>query len=207
MSGADVIGQRVGRPYVIEAVRMLDAGIATVESIDAALESAGYRLGPLRLLDEVGLDVDLALDRALAEAHPGSTRFDPPALQARLVAAGRTGRAHGLGFYRYQGELAVPDVEVPGGDGAPAAAAAIVERIELATINEAYRVVGDGLGSPPAIDAAMRAMGYPRGPFELVDRLGLRTVIDRLILVEQAVGGRSGDQYRVAPLLWQMATV
>lgn len=206
MSARTVIAQRVGRPYVIEAVRMLEAAAGSVEGIDAALEAAGYRLGPLRLLDEVGLDADLALDRRLADAHPTSTRFDPPALQVRLVEAGHRGRAAGAGFYRYAGEVAVPEVHVAPGP-VRLAPGAIVERIELATINEAYRVVEDGLGSPPAIDATMRAVGAPRGPFELVDELGLRRVIERLGAIEREVGSGSGDQYRVATLLWQMATV
>jgi len=59
-----LLEERVGRPYVIEAVRMLEAGEGSVLAIDAALEAVGYRLGPLRLLDEIGLDVDLAVDRA-----------------------------------------------------------------------------------------------------------------------------------------------
>jgi 3-hydroxyacyl-CoA dehydrogenase len=84
---------------------------------------------------------------------------------------------------------------------------AIVERLELASVNEAYRVVEEGLGSPPAIDAIMRAAGFPLGPFELVDRAGLRQVVERLRALEAVTSARSGDQYRVATLLWQMATV
>ncbi len=85
--------------------------------------------------------------------------------------------------------------------------AAIIERLELATVNEAYRVVEDGLGSPPSIDSIMRAAGHPLGPFEMVDRAGLRHIVARLRALETATAERSGDQYRVASLLWQMATV
>jgi len=134
-----------------------------------------------------------------------SMRFDPPSLQERLVGEGRLGRVSSRGFYRCGREVAMPDVEVT--PGVVLAAEAIVERLELATVNEAYRVVEDGLALPPAIDAAMRAAGYPRGPFEVVDALGLRTIIDRLRAIEAETGERSGDQYRVATLLWQMATV
>ena len=74
-------------------------------------------------------------------------------------------------------------------------------------MNEAYRVVEEGLGSPPTIDAIMRAAGFPLGPFELVDRAGLRQVVERLRALEAVTSARSGDQYRVATLLWQMATV
>jgi 3-hydroxybutyryl-CoA dehydrogenase len=216
-TAAEHILQRVGRPYAIEAVRMLESGEAGVLEIDAALEAAGYPLGPLRRLDEVGLDVDLALDRTLSRMYPSGGRFAPPGLQVRLVEEGRCGRAAGRGFYRYLDTEAVPDVAVtaPAGVGPDAplptpsalSPGAIVERLELAMVNEAYRVVEDGAGTPPLIDSVMRAAGHPLGPFEMVDRAGLRHIVDRLRALETLTEGRSGDQYRVATLLWQMATV
>jgi 3-hydroxyacyl-CoA dehydrogenase len=206
------IVERVGRPYVVEAVRMLEAGQGSVADIDGALESAGYAWGPLRGLDTVGLDVDLAKGDALVEAWD-EVRFASPQLQRDLVAAGRLGRTSGRGFYRYDnGGLAVPDVirptTAPLTSLTPLAPERIVERLELAVINEAYRAVADGLAAPPAIDRAMRAVvGFPRGPFELVDRLGLRTIIGRLRALHEETRDSSGDQYEVAELLWQMATV
>jgi 3-hydroxybutyryl-CoA dehydrogenase len=83
----------------------------------------------------------------------------------------------------------------------------VVERLQLGLINEAYRMVEEGLASPPTIDAAMRADGHPQGPFELVDGLGLRQVIDRLRATYVVTESRSDDQYRVATALWQLATV
>jgi 3-hydroxyacyl-CoA dehydrogenase len=216
-TAAELILQRVGRPYAIEAVRLLEAGEAGVLDIDIALEAAGYPLGPLRRLDEIGLDADLALDRTLSRMYPPGDRFAPPGLQVRLVEEGRCGRAAGRGFYRYLDTEAIPDVAIPAPAGVnpaaplPASAVlspgAIVERLELAMVNEAYRVVEDEVGSPPLIDSVMRAAGHPLGPFEMVDRAGLRHVVDRLRAIESLVEGRSGDQYRVATLLWQMATV
>jgi 3-hydroxyacyl-CoA dehydrogenase len=206
------IVERVGRPYVVEAVRMLEAGQGSVADIDAALESAGYAWGPLRGLDAIGLDVDLANGDALAEAWD-EARFTSPQLQRDLVAAGRLGRSNGRGFYRYDADgLAVPDVirplTAPLTLPPPLTPERIVERLELAVINEAYRAVADGLAAAPAIDRAMRsAAGFPRGPFELVDRLGLRALVGRLRALHEATRDSSGDQYQVAELLWQMATV
>jgi 3-hydroxybutyryl-CoA dehydrogenase len=203
------IVERVGRPYVVEAVRMLEAGQGSVADIDGALESAGYAWGPLRGLDTIGLDVDLAKGDALVEAWD-EVRFASPQLQRDLVAAGRLGRTSGRGFYRYDTSgLAVPDVIRPLTTlTTPLAPERIVERLELAVINEAYRAVADGLAAPPAIDRAMRAVaGFPRGPFELVDRLGLRALIGRLRALHEETRHSSGDQYEVAELLWQMATV
>ncbi len=93
----------MGRPYLIEAVRLVESGEASVLAIDTAAEAAGYPVGPLRQLDDIGLDVDLALDRALAQMYPHGGRFEAPLLQVRLVEAGRCGRTAGRGFYRYRG--------------------------------------------------------------------------------------------------------
>jgi 3-hydroxybutyryl-CoA dehydrogenase len=205
------IVERVGRPYVVEAVRMLETGQGSVADIDGALESAGYAWGPLRGVDAIGLDVDLAKGDALVELWD-EARFASPQLQRDLVAAGRLGRTTGRGFYRYELDgLAFPDAIPPAAPLAsltPLAPERIVERLELAVINEAYRAVADGLAAPPAIDRAMRAAaGFPRGPFELVDRLGLRALIGRLRALHEETRDSSGDQYQVAELLWQMATV
>jgi 3-hydroxyacyl-CoA dehydrogenase len=202
----DIVVRRVGRPFVIEAIRMLEAGEGSVGGIDTAMEGRGYEMGPFRRLDEVGLDEDLAISRDLHASSPGSGRFDPPSLQVELVVAGRIGHASGRGFYRYDvGSAPRPDVDVEVGPGM--SADAVVERLQLGLINEAYRMVEEGLASPPTIDAAMRADGHPQGPFELVDGLGLRQVIDRLRATYVVTESRSDDQYRVATALWQLATV
>jgi 3-hydroxybutyryl-CoA dehydrogenase len=200
----DRVVARVGRPLVIEAIRMLEAGEGTVAGIDAALEAAGYP-GPFRRLDVVGLDVDLAVDLELKAGSGRSNRFDPPSLQRSLVEEGRLGRITGRGFYRYaHGVAAMPDVMTElAGELSPDAT---VERLQLGIINEAYRVVEEGLAGPPAVDEAMHAAGHPSGPFELVDQLGMRRVIDRLGATYALTEARSDDQYRVATALWQLAT-
>lgn len=201
----DRVVSRVARPYSIEAVRMLEAGEGSVAGIDAALRAAGFRVAPLEGLDAFGLDADLKVDRALQAAFEMTGRFDPPALQVQLVEQGRLGRASGRGFYRYGSEPPLPDVTQPA--GVSLRPEAIVERLELGVINEAYRVVEEGLASPPLIDAAMRDAGHPYGPFERVDQLGMRLVIQRLRELFTLTEDRSDDQYLVATSLWQMATV
>ncbi len=200
----DRVVARVGRPLVIEAVRMLEAGEGTVAGIDAALEVVGYP-GPFRRLDVVGLDVDLAVDLELKAASGRSNRFDPPSLQRSLVEEGRLGQITGRGFYRYaDGVAVIPDVTTElAGELSPDAT---VERLQLGIINEAYRVVEEEMAGPPAVDGAMRAAGHPSGPFELVDQLGMRRVIDRLRATYALTEARSHDQYLVATALWQLAT-
>jgi 3-hydroxyacyl-CoA dehydrogenase len=185
---------------------MVEAGEASIVGVDGAALAAGYVHAPLCRLDEVGLDVDIAAGERLA-ADWDSQRFLAPALQQRLVAEGRRGRDAGRGFYRYLPDgRSIPDVEIA--LVAPLTDEAVLERLELAVVNEAYRVVDDGLATPAAIDEVMRReAGFPRGPFEIVDELGLRLVVERLRALHAQAADRSGDQYSVARLLWQMATL
>ncbi len=92
---------RLGVALCLEAIRMLEEGIATAEDIDAAM-TLGYRhpIGPLRTTDLVGLDVRLGIAEEL-HARLGE-RFAPPELLRRMVAEGRLGRKTGEGFYRWE---------------------------------------------------------------------------------------------------------
>ncbi|HKJ91882.1 MAG TPA: 3-hydroxyacyl-CoA dehydrogenase family protein [Longimicrobiales bacterium] len=90
---------RLGVALGLEAMRMLEEGVASAADIDRAME-LGYRhpMGPLRLTDLVGLDVRLDIARHLHETL-GGERFHPPAILERMVAEGRLGRKSGRGFY------------------------------------------------------------------------------------------------------------
>jgi 3-hydroxybutyryl-CoA dehydrogenase len=90
---------RLGVALGLEAIRMLEEGVASAEDIDRAME-LGYRhpMGPLRLTDLVGLDVRLEIARHL-HRELGGDRFRPPDLLERLVAEGRLGKKSGRGFY------------------------------------------------------------------------------------------------------------
>src|SRR5690606_20252066 len=88
-------------PYLCQAVRMYDSGYASAEDIDAAMKGGcGYPMGPLTLLDTIGLDIALAAAESLyaefAEPH-----FAPPALLRREVEAGHLGQESGPRFYTY----------------------------------------------------------------------------------------------------------
>jgi len=92
---------RLGIALGLEAMRMLESGVASAEDIDKAMV-LGYNhpMGPLRLTDLVGLDVRLAIARYLFETL-GSAVFRPPAILERLVAEGRLGKKSGQGFYSW----------------------------------------------------------------------------------------------------------
>jgi len=93
---------RLGVALGLEAMRMLEAGVATAESIDKAME-LGYRhpMGPLKLTDLVGLDVRLGIAEYL-HGELGSEVFRPPEILKRMVAEGKTGKKAGEGFYDWR---------------------------------------------------------------------------------------------------------
>jgi len=92
---------RLGVALGLEAIRMVEAGVASPEDIDRAM-TLGYNhpMGPLRLTDLVGLDVRLAIAQYLHRTI-GGDRFAPPALLERMVAEGKLGRKTGQGFYAW----------------------------------------------------------------------------------------------------------
>lgn len=96
-------------PYLNHAVRLLETGYATREDIDAAMrEGAGVPMGPLTLLDMIGLDTSLSILEVLAKEF-GGTRYTPAPLLRRLTDAGLTGRKSGRGFYDYRGGEQPPE--------------------------------------------------------------------------------------------------
>jgi 3-hydroxybutyryl-CoA dehydrogenase len=92
---------RLGLVVGLEAIRMLEEGVASAEDIDRAMELGyGYPMGPLKLGDLVGLDVRLAISEYLYQ-ELGSPAFRPPQLLKRMVRAGKLGKKSGQGFYKY----------------------------------------------------------------------------------------------------------
>lgn len=100
---------RLGLVIGLEAMRMVDEGVASAADIDKAME-LGYRhpMGPLKLTDLVGLDVRLAIAEHLARTL-SDARFAPPACLRDKVAAGHLGKKSGRGFYRWVEGEAVPE--------------------------------------------------------------------------------------------------
>ena len=92
---------RLGLTLGLEAMRMLESGVASAEDIDKAMTLGyGHPMGPLRLTDLVGLDVRLAIAEHLHKAL-GGPQYEPPAILRDLVARGRLGRKTGQGFYAW----------------------------------------------------------------------------------------------------------
>jgi 3-hydroxybutyryl-CoA dehydrogenase len=197
------IVNRVNRPFTLEPLRLLRAGAASVEAIDAAIIGAGFPMGPFALMDLIGIDVNLAAARGLFEASGRPPRFRPSPIQEELVAAGRLGRKTGEGFYRYtDGRSIGPASRFAGAQprrGGGLEASAIAERVILAIVNEAYRAVGESVAIDDDIDRAMQlGANHPFGPFEWARRTGLHEVAAML----DGLSDEDADTFRPAlPLL------
>lgn len=88
-------------PYMLEAIRALEEGLASAEDIDRAMQlGCGYPMGPLKLLDYVGLDTTLYIAGIMYDEFRQPQYLAPPSLR-RMVLAGHLGRKSGRGFYRY----------------------------------------------------------------------------------------------------------
>ena len=95
------IVNRVARPYYLEALRLLQWGIADMETIDALMESTGFKMGPFKLMDLIGNDVNYAVSKSVYEALGKPARLQPSAIQKEKVEKGELGRKTGKGYYNY----------------------------------------------------------------------------------------------------------
>ena len=204
------IVNRVQRAYYLEALRMLEGGLADVTAIDSAMRGIGFRLGPFELADVVGTDVNLAAGIAIFEGFFGDPRYRPAQVQRRVADAGRLGRKTSAGYYDYEPDgtrgaawpaLVVRSTTVP--RVARLDAAQIEARILAAIVNEAASAVADGVASPESIDTAMRlATNWPEGPLAWGERIGLPSVVHSLDALHATV---PDGRYRVTPLLRVLA--
>jgi 3-hydroxyacyl-CoA dehydrogenase/enoyl-CoA hydratase/3-hydroxybutyryl-CoA epimerase len=221
-----VVGDRPGflvnrilMPYLNEGCRLLEEGF-TIEIVDRAMKNFGMPMGPLDLLDEVGLDVAVRAATSLAGAY-SDRLIVSPLLQA-LVDRGRLGKKNGLGFYRgTSGAKRHPDPEVAriveslpppvaggtkGEAGVPELATSLQERLVLPMINEAARCLMEGVVRKPSdVDLGLVfGIGFPPfrgGLLRYADELEVPAVVDRLLAhVDE---GRA--HYAPAPLLVEMA--
>jgi 3-hydroxybutyryl-CoA dehydrogenase len=122
--GPGFLVNRCNRPFGLEALKLLEERIAALEEIDRICRMAGgFRMGPFELMDLVGVDTGLDVSRSFYEQSFGEPRWRPSPITVRTVAAGRTGRKGGRGYYAYgdgSGRHRPPDPEPPsptGGDG------------------------------------------------------------------------------------------
>jgi 3-hydroxybutyryl-CoA dehydrogenase len=95
------IVNRVARHYYLESMKMVEEGIATVENVDAIMEASGFKMGPFKLMDLIGMDINLSVSQSIYDAFDHEERFKPSPLQIDKVKDGNLGRKTGKGFYEY----------------------------------------------------------------------------------------------------------
>lgn len=95
------IVNRVARHYYLEAMKLVETGVATIENVDEIMEATGFKMGPFRLMDLIGMDVNLAVSQSLYDACNKPERFKPSPIQIDKVARGELGKKTGKGFYQY----------------------------------------------------------------------------------------------------------
>jgi 3-hydroxyacyl-CoA dehydrogenase/enoyl-CoA hydratase/3-hydroxybutyryl-CoA epimerase len=201
--------------YMNEAGRLLEEG-AAIDTIDSALVDFGFPVGPITLLDEVGIDVGGKVGLVLSEAL--GLRMAPSDAMRRVVAAGRLGRKGRKGFYKYDAsgkkggvddsiyQLLGAGARASAGQHVPFSDDEIVRRCVLAMVNEAAFCLQDGiLRSVRDGDVgAVFGIGFPPfrgGPFRYADTVGVATIVRQL----QELNVRHPPRFEPAAVLLDMA--
>jgi 3-hydroxybutyryl-CoA dehydrogenase len=96
------IVNRVARPYYIEALRLIEQGVADFETIDRLLESRGFKMGPFKLMDLIGNDINYAVSCSVYEQLNKPERLKPSQIQKEKVEKGELGKKTGKGYYDYK---------------------------------------------------------------------------------------------------------
>jgi 3-hydroxybutyryl-CoA dehydrogenase len=180
------IVNRCARPFYGEALALLEAGHAPL-AIDGAMLAAGYRIGPLALIDLIGADINLAATEGLSAAMGGHPRYHVFRSLRDQVASGRLGRKTGQGFIH-------PATATPQPDDA------IALRIEATLVNEAAWLLHEGGVTEDGIDTAMKlGLNWPSGPFEILHLRGADNIRATLAACEGAAPPHLKTRYLPAP--------
>ena len=199
---------RILAPYMNETGHLLKEG-TPVEAIDSAMTRWGFPVGPVTLMDEVGLDVAVKAGGVMIEAL--GERLKPAIAIDALVKSGKLGRKSGSGFYRYQGgkkaevdESVYAMLGVTKGPGP--GDAEITERLSLALVNEAVRALEERVirQARDGDIGAIFGFGYPPfrgGPFRTIDAMGPANVVAML----ERLAARFGARFAPAAMLIELA--
>jgi 3-hydroxyacyl-CoA dehydrogenase / enoyl-CoA hydratase / 3-hydroxybutyryl-CoA epimerase len=198
--GPGFLVNRILAPYLNEAGWLLAEG-AAIEDVDRTLRRFGMPMGPLRLLDEVGLDVARHAGAVMASAFGERLHAPPP--MTSLEATGLLGRKGGRGFYSYEdGKEKGVNEEIYGklGSALPQQRVKvdeqeILDRTLLVMVNEAARILDEGIvATPGEVDLGMiTGTGFPPfrgGLLRWADSLGMETVRQRLQRLQADHGAR-----------------
>lgn len=192
------IVNRIARPYYSEALRIMEEGIANIETIDYAMtQLGGFKMGPFALMDFIGHDVNFRVTESVFQSFYFEPRYKPSFAQKRLFEAGWFGKKTGKGFYDYTqpSELQI--------DNDTSKIKYIFERILIMLINEAVDALHWQISSKNDIDLAMqKGVNYPKGLLKWADELGIAHCVS---LMDGLYEEYHEDRYRCSPLLRKKA--
>jgi 3-hydroxyacyl-CoA dehydrogenase / enoyl-CoA hydratase / 3-hydroxybutyryl-CoA epimerase len=214
--GVGFYTSRILGPYMNEASYLVTEGVP-IEAIDRAMVAWGWPVGPLTLLDEVGIDVAAHVGPVMVETF--GERMAPPPSIAKLVEDGRKGRKNERGIYLYgkaakkKGQrlvdpsvYAVLGLAAPDPKRSPVDAEEIQQRCNLQFLNEALHCWGEGIlrSARDGDVGAIFGLGFPPfrgGPFRYLDAVGAPTVLAHI----ERFHDRFGARWTPAPALVELA--
>ena len=95
------IVNRIARHYYLESLKLVEEDIVSFEEVDTILEATGFKMGPFKLMDLIGMDINLAVSQSMYDAFDKALRFKPSLLQIEKMKNGELGKKTGKGFYNY----------------------------------------------------------------------------------------------------------
>ncbi|MGA2401101.1 MAG: 3-hydroxyacyl-CoA dehydrogenase NAD-binding domain-containing protein [Syntrophobacteraceae bacterium] len=211
---------RILTPFVLEAIKLIEEG-AAVEEVDAAIRMFGFPVGPLELLDEVGIDVAAHVVRELEEFFAHRDIHAPPALEL-ILKSGYAGKKKGTGFYDHQPRL-IDRVRIPGLEHSKPVnsniygffdgeerksidSSQIWKRLVYLMVNEAAMCLQQGTISCPEDGdvGAVFGLGFPPflgGPFRYLDSAGIGRIVSEM----EDLSSTHGPRFEPVPILVHMA--
>jgi 3-hydroxybutyryl-CoA dehydrogenase len=192
------IVNRIARPYYSEAIKIYEEGIASKETIDAAMKNIGsFKMGPFELMDMIGHDVNYVVTETVWRSMFYDPRYKPSFTQLRLLEAKWLGRKTGKGFYSYETN-AVPSIALDDKE----LQTKICRRVSLMLINEAADALYLNIASAQDIEIAMtKGVNYPIGLLQLANSIGIGAVVTEL---DDLYAEYHDDRYRCSALLRRM---
>lgn len=197
---------RVLFPYLLDAAELFEAGVEA-DKIDNALTSWGMPMGPLRLIDEIGIDVTVDIANTLERAF--GKRDRAPEILKRMQEAKLLGRKTGAGFYKYEGKAQSPNEALkewvkPTGENF--GAEGLTNRLVFLMVNEAARCVEENVvATPEDADYGMiLGTGFPvyrGGPLRFADHFGIKKLVEEM----DGIHSRAGEKFAPCELLRQHA--
>ncbi|HSP46284.1 MAG TPA: 3-hydroxyacyl-CoA dehydrogenase NAD-binding domain-containing protein [Chthoniobacterales bacterium] len=197
---------RVLFPYLLDAAELFQNGVSA-EEIDGALLEWGMPMGPLRLIDEIGVDITVDIAATLEKAF--GTRDHAPEILQKMYAAKTLGRKSGGGFYKYEGKQQSPNEalqEWKQESGEKFGLENITNRLVYLMVNEAARCLEEGVvATPEDADYGMvLGTGFPifrGGPLRFAESLGLKKIVTDM----DGIHSRAGEKFAPCDLLRQHA--